>query len=51
MDWLKELLKKAGIEEAKQDGLIADIYFEEHEKALEFGVRKVRVREVLGGGR
>ncbi len=25
MDWLKELLKKAGIEEAKQDGLIADI--------------------------
>ena len=25
MDWLKELLKKAGIEEAKLDGLIADI--------------------------
>jgi hypothetical protein len=25
MEWLKELLKKAGIEEAKQDGLIADI--------------------------
>lgn len=28
-----------------------DIYFEEHEKALEFGVRKVQVRKVLGGGR
>jgi len=25
MDWLKELLKKAGIEEAKVDGVIADI--------------------------
>ena len=25
MDWLKELLKKAGIEEAKLDGVIADI--------------------------
>src|SRR5690606_1948621 len=25
MDWLKELLEKAGIEEAKLDGLIADI--------------------------
>ena len=25
MDWLKELLKKAGIEEAKLDGLITDI--------------------------
>jgi hypothetical protein len=25
MDWLKELLEKAGIEEAKRDGLIADI--------------------------
>ena len=38
MDWLKELLKKAGIEEAKQDGLIADI------EALEFGLQEVRVR-------
>ena len=27
-----------------------DIYFEEHEEALEFGVRKVRVRVVHGGG-
>ena len=25
MDWLKELLKKAGVEEAKLDGVIADI--------------------------
>ena len=25
MDWLKELLKKAGIEEGKLDGVIADI--------------------------
>jgi len=25
MDWLKELLKKAGIEEAEVDGVIADI--------------------------
>jgi len=25
MDWLKGLLEKAGIEEAKRDGLIADI--------------------------
>jgi len=27
-----------------------DIYFEEHEDALDFGVQEVRVRVVLGGG-
>ncbi len=27
-----------------------DVYFEEHEDALDFGVQEVRVRVVLGGG-
>ncbi len=44
MDWLKELLKKAGIEEAKVDGVITDI----NKELPKYFIPKDKYNEVAG---